>query len=237
MTLTKQTYQVFDKLSPSQYQALREDIKQRGIQVPVEKDEDGNTLDGHHREEIAKELGIPCPEVVRKFATENDKRIHVIMLNLGRRHLSPQDWTIAFSELLNEKGVKLGRGARNDKGETSVSFTEVAKEVGVNVETAKKRLQKAKKDLPSAIRKRVENNEITLKDGLAEAKSNEAPKAEEDKEDKPSVQTRKILLTVPQLKLLKTLATRALDTQEFASSQNRLKQIIQELKASIAKFK
>ena len=34
------------------YAALKEDIRQRGVLLPIEKDEDGNTLDGRHREQF-----------------------------------------------------------------------------------------------------------------------------------------------------------------------------------------
>jgi ParB-like chromosome segregation protein Spo0J len=51
-------YQFLPPLPPDQRQALKDDIAANGIQVPVLRDEDGSTLDSHHREAIAKELGI-----------------------------------------------------------------------------------------------------------------------------------------------------------------------------------
>jgi len=60
-TATQQdhTYQFFQPLSPQEREALKEDIKQRGIQVPIELDNEGAILDGHHRWEIAQELELP----------------------------------------------------------------------------------------------------------------------------------------------------------------------------------
>ena len=81
-------YQLLPKLSEEDYQRLRADIAERGIMVPVEVDEDGNILDGHHRMAIAQELGIKCPTVVRQDMAEYDKRIHAVMLNLARRQLT-----------------------------------------------------------------------------------------------------------------------------------------------------
>ena len=43
--------------------------------------------------------------------TENDKREHVIKLNLARRHLEPCQWGAAFKMLLDTKGVKRGQGS------------------------------------------------------------------------------------------------------------------------------
>jgi ParB-like chromosome segregation protein Spo0J len=82
------TYQLLPSLSDEDYQRLRTDIAERGIMVPVEVDEDGNVLDGHHRMRIAAELGIKCPTIVRKDMAEYDKRIHAVMLNLARRQLT-----------------------------------------------------------------------------------------------------------------------------------------------------
>ncbi len=45
------------ELSDEQYAALKEDIRKRGILVPVEKDENGAILDGFHRDRIARETG------------------------------------------------------------------------------------------------------------------------------------------------------------------------------------
>jgi ParB-like chromosome segregation protein Spo0J len=84
-------YQLFDRLRTEEYQALEADIKARGVMVPVEVDEDGAILDGHHRVEIATRLGLPYETIVRKFASDREKREHVIMLNLARRHMQPYE--------------------------------------------------------------------------------------------------------------------------------------------------
>ena len=38
-------YQVMPPLSPEEYEELKADIKERGVMIPIEFDEDGNTLD------------------------------------------------------------------------------------------------------------------------------------------------------------------------------------------------
>ena len=92
MTTTIQqdhTYQFFQPLSDEEYTALKRDIEARGIKVPIELDNDGNILDGHHRWEIAQELGLPeekIPTVTRDdLSTEADKIAHVLKVNLLRR--------------------------------------------------------------------------------------------------------------------------------------------------------
>jgi len=76
-------------LSAEEYEALKADIAQRGVQVPVEYDEDGNILDGYHRVRACQELGITdWPKVVRRGLTEEQKIEHALALNLHRRHLT-----------------------------------------------------------------------------------------------------------------------------------------------------
>lgn len=82
-------YQLLPALSEAEYAALRESIAEHGVRVPIEVDEDGNILDGHHRAAIAADLGIDCPRVVvSNLDTEQDKRTVALMLNLSRRHLT-----------------------------------------------------------------------------------------------------------------------------------------------------
>jgi len=81
-------YQLLPTLAEDDLAQLRADIAARGVQVPIEVDEDGNILDGHHRKRIADELGIDCPTIVRSGLSEADKRVHAGMLNLARRQLT-----------------------------------------------------------------------------------------------------------------------------------------------------
>ncbi|MCP5099897.1 MAG: ParB N-terminal domain-containing protein [Chloroflexi bacterium] len=82
-------YQVMPDLNDADYQALKEDIRIRGLLVPVEFDEDGNVLDGHHRIRACEELEIDVSlSVIRKGLSEEEKRAHARQLNIARRHLN-----------------------------------------------------------------------------------------------------------------------------------------------------
>ena len=160
-------YQLFEPLPALQFDALKADIAKRGILVPVEIDEaTGETLDGHHRLAIAKELGIECPKVYRSIATEAGKIDHVLKINLLRRHMDEVSWGEAFARLLEARGVKRGQGARNDR--TSDTVSEVAAEVGVNLRTAERRLEAAA--LPEPLKKAVKSGEKSVKQAKAEHK-------------------------------------------------------------------
>lgn len=82
-------YQVMPPLTAEEYESLKADIAEHGVLVPVEVDECGNILDGHHRIKACEELGITeYPTKVRSGLTEEQKRQHARRLNLARRHLS-----------------------------------------------------------------------------------------------------------------------------------------------------
>ena len=89
-------YQLFPDLTQDEYRALKDDIRQRGVLVPVEIDDSGNILDGHHRIKAWNELkaeGVSLPDyvkIIRKFENESEKRNHVRALNILRRHLSKE---------------------------------------------------------------------------------------------------------------------------------------------------
>jgi hypothetical protein len=146
-TATQQgnTYQFFQPLSPQEREALKEDIKQRGIQVPIELDNAGAILDGHHRWEIAQELGLPeaqIPMVVRdELETEADKIAHVLKVNLLRRKsVSPLTQAKCILTLKEARGIDT---TTNHNGNTPRADTLSAlwQELGLNPRSGRRYLQ------------------------------------------------------------------------------------------------
>ena len=83
------TITLLPELTPDQYQALKSDIEANGILVPVIRTETGETIDGHHREQIAAELGITnIPVQTVKCLGEEERRHMAIRLNANRRQMS-----------------------------------------------------------------------------------------------------------------------------------------------------
>jgi ParB-like chromosome segregation protein Spo0J len=87
-------FQYLPALDAKEYGALKRDIAEHGVLVPIELDESGAVLDGHHRLQAWTELraeGVKVPDyprVIRRFTDREDKVGHVLALNLSRRHLS-----------------------------------------------------------------------------------------------------------------------------------------------------
>jgi ParB-like chromosome segregation protein Spo0J len=108
MMETTNTYQVLPPLSDEEYQALKEDIAENGVLVPVVKDTDGNIIDGHHRvrayEELLAEDRVAggYPVVERSGITNQEKRDLAWRLNMQRRHLNREQKHEAIERKLKE---------------------------------------------------------------------------------------------------------------------------------------
>jgi transposase-like protein len=84
-------YQLFPAHTPERLAALRASVRERGVEVPVIRDQDGNLLDGWGRAAAAEEEGAPCPAEVREFRSEAEKYQLILALNCQRRQLSRED--------------------------------------------------------------------------------------------------------------------------------------------------
>lgn len=126
-------YQVMPDLTPIEFEALKADVAQHGVLVPVEMDESGSILDGHHRVRAWQELraeGVTLPDyprMVRSGMTEEAKRNHARRLNVMRRQLS------------REQRDEVMRAMRAD----GMSQRQIAKAVGVTQATVSNVLMKS----------------------------------------------------------------------------------------------
>jgi len=85
----KLKYQPLPDLPPEEFEALKADIAENGLQYPVVQDERGNTLDGHQRERAERELGNKnYPVKVVAGLTEEQKWHYAISVNVKRRNLT-----------------------------------------------------------------------------------------------------------------------------------------------------
>jgi ParB-like chromosome segregation protein Spo0J len=73
------------------------------VLVPVEYDEAGEIIDGHHRVEICESLGlVDWPRFVRKGLSEVDKRTLSRELNFARRHLTTAQKQAVIADQLRD---------------------------------------------------------------------------------------------------------------------------------------
>jgi len=98
----------FEPLKAWEYAALKADIARRGVLVPIEYDQQGAVIDGKNRLRACLELGITdYPRIERYFDTEDEARLHGIVLNTYRRQLSPKKQWQAW-EAGNQLRLDLG---------------------------------------------------------------------------------------------------------------------------------
>src|SRR4051794_660967 len=74
-------------LAEDEYQALKADIRERGLLVPLEVTASGQLLDGRARLRAARELGHPTVPV--RVTEPRDELEHILLAALQRRHLDP----------------------------------------------------------------------------------------------------------------------------------------------------
>ncbi|MBM7518300.1 ParB N-terminal domain-containing protein [Nocardioides nitrophenolicus] len=83
-------FQPMPPLTDDQMAALREDVAEHGVLVPVTVDQHGRIIDGHNRSAIADELGIPYPTITVDVADDDAAMDLAVTLNGARRHLNQE---------------------------------------------------------------------------------------------------------------------------------------------------
>lgn len=126
------TFQLLPELASADYQALKADVAEHGVLVPVVVDADsGTVLDGHHRVRAFLELraeGVKVPDYpreVRRFASDEDRVAFVAAANLFRRHLTRAQRAEVVAKL-RERGWSVRRLA----GTLGVGVATVHRDLG-----------------------------------------------------------------------------------------------------------
>ena len=82
------SYKLMPPLTSDEFEALKADIQENGVRVPVDVDEDGVILDGYNRVKIAGQLGVDYKTRTVRGLSEAGKRAHALRANLARRNLT-----------------------------------------------------------------------------------------------------------------------------------------------------
>jgi hypothetical protein len=121
---TDRPYQLLPPLDADQRELLRQSIEQNGVLEPVVFDEAGEILDGHHRVEIAEELGIEYPRRVLDHLDEVGKQQYALTVNLARRQLTSATRSAHIMRLR-----QLGMSIRQIASATGISRGTVANDL------------------------------------------------------------------------------------------------------------
>lgn len=175
ITVNEEYQRLVPPVSSSEFESLKQSIKENGLYLPIVVNADGVVLDGHHRFRACKELGVETRTETKTFDNNLLEKKFVIEANLKRRHLSDiqrAELGIALepierelAKMRYEAGVKTG-GRGHKKEETLCSNEQevsegpardlVAKQVGLSSTTyqrAKTIIEKAPEELKEKVRK------------------------------------------------------------------------------------
>ena len=199
--MTGAPYQLLPDPAPDDLRRLTESIRANGIEVPVVVDEDGNILDGHHRQMIADSLGLECPRVIKRGLNEDQKRIYAVEMNLARRQLTGAQKVLLGKKIepniaaeakarMQHKDPKTGE---NTYGQSTVGVgshpqtrDEVAGKVGVGAGVTYQRHKKVLDELANEpdgaqLMEHIESGDWDIKDAREELKRRHNPSPPKDK--------------------------------------------------------
>ncbi|MDP8929536.1 MAG: ParB N-terminal domain-containing protein, partial [Actinomycetota bacterium] len=135
--------QLIRPLTPEEFSDLKEDIRKRGVCVPILVDDRHNILDGHHRSRIVEELQAEGVEVDLPVRTveglsDEDKEQLRDELNSHRRQLSPAARRNLIRKHLIEQPEKKDRQIARATGASPTTVGKVRQE-----HEAEKRVEEA----------------------------------------------------------------------------------------------
>lgn len=113
---------------------LKEDIKRRGITVPLIAKKDGTLLAGHCRLYAALQLNmktVPVQYVAQKLSGKQETEF-VIKDNLLRRHLEPKERITLYRQIYKDFDERLPVKGNPDVG---IDVKKIAAETGLNPQT------------------------------------------------------------------------------------------------------
>jgi len=131
-------YQIFSEMDADQYAKLKDSIRTHGILIPLEYDDAGNLLDGHHRLRAYNELKEEGCEItypsrlVRSGLGEDEKLEHVDIINRLRRHLTPAQREQKWVEM-RQQGMSYRKIAEEDGDVSHMTVASTVKRFTVDL--------------------------------------------------------------------------------------------------------
>ena len=152
---------LFPEMGAADFQALKADIKARGLMEPIWLSKDGRIIDGRHRYKACRELKIEPTCVRNKYDDDATIAGVVVSLNLKRRHLNESQRAMVAARLkpMFEKAaqarMKAGKAqepsAKEPKGKAAQEAAETMNVGTRSVEHAARILELATRELVHAV--------------------------------------------------------------------------------------
>jgi ParB-like chromosome segregation protein Spo0J len=148
---------VFPMMSPSEFEALKADIKEHGLRESIVFWKN-MLVDGRNRLKACEELGIEPDE--SELMEETDPVAWVISHNLHRRHLSETQREVVAAKLAKLKHGEVGNGRKVDGSNDLSTVADAAALLNVS-ESGVKRAKTAIKGGCEELSQALEQDEIT----------------------------------------------------------------------------
>lgn len=192
---------IFGDLPKEEFEALRNDIKVRGMQSRIDITEDNIIVCGHQRVRACKELGIIKVNAhVLKGWTEEQVKEHLIKDNVLRRQLTPFQVVEAGKELKKiyegRKGAHVDK-CPHDKQQEGKTRDLVAKDFGISgrtYERYEKIYNHAKNTKRNDLIKKEKQGLITITQIKKEMKPIEEPDITDENQDNSYNELKKAML-------------------------------------------
>jgi hypothetical protein len=129
-----QNERFFKPEAGSYFNQLAEDVRNRGIQVPLIAKKCGTLLAGHNRLIVARQIGlktVPVQYVLEELSKE-DEIAYIIKDNVLRRHLTPVERRSLYRFIVPnfEERVKV-----KNSSEFGIDINDLAEKTGINAKT------------------------------------------------------------------------------------------------------
>lgn len=192
-------YQVARPLTAEEMKALEASIKENGILEPIVLDEDGNIIDGHHRQKIADKLGLSDVPTRELEGLDEDQKVAAAKeLNFNRRHLNSEEKRqLVIDELLADPTVA-NRAIARLVGASEGTVRNIRKELEASAQITQTTTAKGadgverKKPEPKAAQPDSDEGDTLDVGAISVPEFSDAPTDEADHDDEP-VQTTEIL--------------------------------------------
>ena len=119
ITILEKYREMVPPLGEKEKEALKSDIQKNGLHYPGIINKDGVLLDGHHRYDACKELGLEFPCTTKYFNDDLDEAEFVISINLLRRHLNTYQRTVLAINLEKIESERIKISEANRKSTSS----------------------------------------------------------------------------------------------------------------------
>jgi ParB-like chromosome segregation protein Spo0J len=165
LTSNAKNAEYFEPEEEAYLQLLREDIRKRGILVPLIAKRDGTLLAGHNRLLLAQELHLKTVPVqyVQEELSDDKEREFIINDNLLRRHLSLERrihlYKLRYSDFeqrfLNPE--TLSKAGRKKSDDTATTLEQIAKDTGQSVSAVRMQVKRIRDAQSAATTKNHHN--------------------------------------------------------------------------------